>query len=162
MFFNKYISMIKIKKKYQLFGAIILCVSLIIISLLITPKNQTQFTSETSYTTPNTEITTSQENLQENPVESTATWNQQFNDSLAKYEKTDKARIDQTLSPIRLKSPIAQDGFTVEYNYANATYTFNLQQPEETNKEKALIWLKSLGISQDDLKLIRVKWVTAP
>lgn len=148
--------MTKIPKKYLVIGGIILIILFIIVQLL-TPKKISPLINTPPLATPSATITP-----RVNYTESTKEWNDFIKKDLEKYNKTDKARIDQTLSVVRLKSPIIQTDFTVEYSYRTATYTITLKQPADASKQNALLWLKNLGISSEDLKTVRVDWVTAP
>lgn len=148
--------MIKIQKKYQFLGGIIIVIILAIILQIITPKKVIPPTEILPTATPTSIITPTKY------TEPSANWNSQILNDLKQYKKTDKSRVDQALSSVRLKSPITQPNFTVEYSYHTATYTFILKEPVENSKQEALLWLKNLGISEKDLQLIQVDWVTAP
>lgn len=95
-------------------------------------------------------------------VQYPATLNQQTDAELKDYEKSDRHRIDSALSSVRLNSPITQPDFTVDYNYSTATYTITLKQPADISKNKALLWLKNIGISESDLDSVRISWTIEP
>ncbi len=150
--------MIKISKKYQIIGAIILVVIAFTLDQLISSKKIITSVETAPFATPSGKIITPSIDY----IEASPNWNAQIQNDLKTYKKSDKARIDQTLSVVRLNSPITQSDFTIEYSYGTATYTITLKQPADNSQKEALAWLRDLGISSDDLKTLKVNWVTAP
>lgn len=123
-----------IPRKYIIIVGVILIAIFVLIAQLISPK-KTNIGETVPLATPSATVTLPPAN----PVEETIQWNREFDQTLQQYEKTDKARVDQSLAVIRLNTPVVQDGFKVDYNYKNATYTFTLKSPAATNKQKALV-----------------------
>jgi hypothetical protein len=147
----------KIPVKYQFLGGIIIFLILIVILQIITPKKVISPLETPPVITPTTIITPAARY-----TEPSANWNTQIENDLKQYEKSNKARVDKALSGIRLNSPILQPDFTIEYSYRTATYTFTLKESAENGKQQALLWLKNIGVSSEDLLLIKVNWVTEP
>lgn len=82
-------------------------------------------------------------------------WAEGFKESLEQEVAANKPQNDG-LRNIRRAAPITQTGFTVEYDYANNTYTVKLAPPHATNKTKALEWFNQQGVT--DFKYVRLKW----
>jgi len=150
--------MLKINKKYQIIGGIILLAIIIVSQIIYSKKPQKQTVDESTIISTDTKTNTFPRT---NPYESSEVWNRMIEEDLNKYLKTDKARIDETLSQVRLNSPIIKDTFTIEFSYVTSTYTISVKEPAVQSQQDALNWLKSLGISLSDLNYINVIWITS-
>lgn len=66
-------------------------------------------------------------------------------------------RQDEALMSIRSRTPIKEKGFSVNYSYADNTYTITVSPPYALNKELFLSWIKGLGVT--DSSTVRIKYV---
>ncbi len=124
-------------------------------SIQITP--QTKFNPNTQYninvgTNPPYALTFTTESS----VENAPGWNQLMNQAFQQYEQQN-ATQDAALKSIRTHVPLQEGGFTINYSYANNTYTITLSPPYDQNKESFLNWLNQSGVT--NLTNLRLNYI---
>lgn len=124
-------------------------------SIQVTP--QTNFLPDTTYriyvnTKPQFVLTFTTEQTASN----TPNWNQEFDQAMQQYLQKNSVQ-DAALADIRQNAPIKQSGFTINYSYADNTYTVILNVPYSQNKQYFLTWLAKKGVT--DLTLLRIKYI---
>lgn len=67
------------------------------------------------------------------------------------------ATQDAALANIQTNAPLHENGFTINYSYANNTYTIALSPPYDQNKSGFLTWLRQSGIT--DTTSLRITYV---
>lgn len=114
-------------------------------TIKITPE--TTFLPETQYTVSlNTSPQYTFGFTTQTDVGNSPSTNAIFNKVNQQYQRQNATR-DAELSYIRLHSPLKENGFTVNYSYANDTYTIALFPPYDQNKGAFLNWLEQSGVT---------------
>lgn len=133
------------------------------VSIRVLENNQVQilpvtnFLPETPYTlTINTKPTFQLVFTTEQAGSNTPGWNEAVDKAHDEYQEKYGAQ-DAGLAEIRASLPIKEKAFSIDYSYANNTYTIILAPPYASNKAAFLAWLKQKGVT--DLSTVRLKYI---
>ena len=146
-----YIKKLLSKKNIYIFSVVFLII-LIIVLQTITQKN-------TAIITPTNPITPVQKDFDSNPVQNTAEWNDALNKEFETFVKERNVVANNSLSEIRLNSPVDVFGNTIEYSYRTATYNITLLTPYTDNQNIVLSWFNQKGVTQEIIKSLRINWI---
>lgn len=117
----------------------------------------TNFDSEADYSiTVNTEPEYTLTFKTEQTVSNTPGWNERFDKAFELYLEEHQEQ-DEGLAYLRKNSPIKQPNFSIDYSYANNTYTVTLSPPHEQSKDEFISWIYEKGVK--DLSTVRIDYV---